>query len=460
MRLLFTLLVLFILAGSARPLTEVQVGEADHHPTGAVLLVVDGMGSSYVYPELEARAIDESLLGKAVLFNLTGSGAGFCARVLNVTVPVPTTGPSHSVLVTGFSWADPANIATPGATIFDVARENGLLCLAILQRGDSIGMVLEQDGIIFFDDNSMWGAEPLVGSGADLPAEIGEFFQAERDRFPLYNQERGVPGYVGYNAWGLDAAVSLVEMMGSGSGSRPFLLMVNVGAVDSAGHNLGPERYVETISGLDAPLGRLIEVCRANGVILLITADHGMSFTTDGAKGGHSSDKYSSRRESVGVPAVFVGPGVDDVVLAGNWSEVDLAPTLLDLLGLSPDLPLSEGRVIPVSKCFDLAVDVGKVGGVEVSKNGSLVVRATGDSRYVFCHLDRGLYTVRSGGRVALVNLAGDQSVDLASGSARSWKEDLSSIFDRKNRKLVAAVLILAINVIGAILIFRIIRRG
>ncbi|HII07091.1 MAG TPA: alkaline phosphatase family protein, partial [Methanotrichaceae archaeon] len=404
------------------------------------------------YPELEARALDGSPLGGALLFNLTGNGA----RIQNVTVPVPTTGPSHSVLVTGCSWADPANLGTPGATIFDAARENGLICLAILQRGDSISMVLEQDGILLFDDNSLWGAEPLFGSRALLPSDLADLFQIWRNRFPLYNQDRGVPGYVGYNAWGLDAAADIVENMES----RPFLLMLNVGAVDSAGHNLGPEGYVGTISGLDVPLGRLIEVCEANGVLLLITADHGMSFTSDRGKGGHSSSKYSSGMESVRVPAVFIGPGVDDLVLTGNWSEVDLVSTLLDLLGLSPALPLSEGQVIPVSSCCDLEVDVGTVSDVEIRKSGDLVARATGDSRYIFRNLDRGSYSVESGEREAFVYLWGDQFLDLASGSARSSKEILPSIFDWQNRKFVAAIMILVINVIGAVLIFRIIRRG
>jgi len=451
MRSLFTLLVLFLLAGSARPTTEVLVGDGAD-PAGAVLLVVDGMGSAYVYPELRARAIDESPLGSALLFNLTGKGA----RVLNVSVPIPETGASHSVLVTGCTWADPAILGTPGATVFDLAGREGLVCLALLQRGDAIGMVLEQDGILFFDDNSLWGAEPLFGSKADLPSDLADLLQAWRDRFPLYNQERGVPGYVGYNAWGLDAAADIVSAMGS----RPFLLMVNVGAVDSAGHNLGPQGYVETISGLDAPLGRLVEACEANDVIILITADHGMSFPSDEGKGGHSSVKYSSQMESLLVPAVFIGPGVDDIILAGSWSEMDLAPTLLDLMGLCPDLPLSEGRIIPVSNRFDLVVDAGKVADVEVRKNGDHVARATGDSRYVFRNLERGSYTVKSAGRVAFVHLNGDHFLDLTGGSVGGSEEMVPSIFDRKNRKLIAAVLILVINVVGALLIFRIVRRS
>ncbi len=451
MRLLFVLLLLLALAGPARPTTEIRaVGGAD--PGGAVVLVVDGMGSAYVYPELSPRGIDGSPLPRACLFNLTGRGA----RILNVTVAVPETGPSHSVLVTGCSWMDPTILGTPGATIFDGACEEGLLRLAILQRGDSISMLLEQDGVLFFDDNALWGAEPLVGSGPALPPDLAALLQSWRDRFPSYNRERGVPGYVAYNAWALDAASDLVAAMGK----RPFLLIVNVGAVDSAGHNLGPAGYVETISGLDGPLGRLVEGCEAGGVLLLITADHGMSFSSDEGKGGHSSAKYSSLAESVMVPAVFVGPGVDEVAVTGNWSEVDLAPTLLDLLGKSPILPFSEGRVIPISKRSDLVVDAGEVAEVEVRRGGVLVAKATGDSRYIFRNLDRGTYSVESGGRSEEVHLTRDGSIDLASGRPPRAGGLLSSIFDPEARRYVAALLIVAVNVVGVVLIKRIVRRG
>ncbi|MGB3944283.1 MAG: hypothetical protein WBK88_05795, partial [Methanothrix sp.] len=84
MRHLFILLALFILAGPAASTTEVRVGEAAA-PTGAVILVVDGMGAAYVYPELEPLAADGTPLASAILFNLTAKGA----RVLDDSVPVP-----------------------------------------------------------------------------------------------------------------------------------------------------------------------------------------------------------------------------------------------------------------------------------------------------------------------------------------------------------------------------------
>jgi hypothetical protein len=451
MRLILALLILpLLLAGPASTTTEVLVGDAAR-PPGAVLLVVDGMGASYVYPELSPRAIDGSPLPRALLFNLTGRGA----RVQNVTVPVPETGPSHSVLATGCSWMDTAMIGTPGATIFDAAREDGLLCLALLQRGDSMGMVLEQDGGLFFDDNSLWGAEPLLATKADLPSDLEDLLWTWRDRFPLYNQEKGVAGYAGYNAWALDAAADLVTSMEG----RPFLLIANVGAVDSAGHNLGAEGYVETISGLDAPLGRLVEACESESVLLLVTADHGMSFPSGKGKGGHSSSKYSSQPESLSVPAVFMGPGVDDIVISGHWSEVDLGPTLLDLLKMETALPLSEGRAIPVSKLSDLTVEIGRVGEVEVRTGSDLVARATGDSRYIFRNLERGTYSVVSGDRMARLHLSGDQTIDMSKKPPTSLFDLISPIFEPEKRKYVAAFLIMAVNGVGALLIYGIIRR-
>jgi len=79
------LLILLLLLPGCSAL-DVQVGPMAQ-PAGAVILVIDGLGSSYVYPEHNAYALDGSPLNKAVLFNLTGAGA----RAVDVRVPVPET---------------------------------------------------------------------------------------------------------------------------------------------------------------------------------------------------------------------------------------------------------------------------------------------------------------------------------------------------------------------------------
>lgn len=201
---------------------DVQVGP-QAVPGGAVILVVDGFGSSYVYPEHEPYALDGSLLEKTVLFNLTGSGA----RAVDVRVPIPETTKSHSVLITGFSGVDPQFL---GRTIFDAAREKGCLCLGVLERGDSKEVLEKLDAVLYLDDNAIHGAEPVPGFRDGVQQELHDLFQSWRDRFPAYTAAAGTAGYAGYNRWGLDAAADLVGHLGG----RPFLLLVNVGAVDNS----------------------------------------------------------------------------------------------------------------------------------------------------------------------------------------------------------------------------------
>jgi 2,3-bisphosphoglycerate-independent phosphoglycerate mutase len=429
-----SLLFLLLLFGSCSAV-DVQVGPEDA-PAGAVILVVDGLGAAYVYPEHSAYALDGAPLGEAVLFNLTGGGA----RAVDVRVPVPETTKSHSILVTGSSGADPEAL---GPTIFDAARRKGYLCLAVLERGDSMAVLQEQDAVLYLGNNALHGAEPTPGFRDGVPLGLRSLFQEWRDRFKDYTSPQGLAGYRGYNRWGLDAAADIVEHL---AGQR-FLMLVNVGAVDSAGQNLGIEGYLETVAALDAPLGRLAEACQKNGVILAVTADHGMSFPALKGKGGHSATKYSSRMESLRVPLVFIGPGVEELNLGGQWSEVDVAPTVLDLLAI-PENISREGRSLPIKKSYSLRI-TGAPGAVSLFQDGRPLANASGDEEYNFNGLARGIYTVQANGRSQEVLVSGDRVLDLAGKGA-----DYANF-----RKILGLILILVINLIGILLIIRIWRK-
>ncbi len=407
-------------------------------PHGAVILVVDGLGSSYVYPEHSAYALDGSPLGKAVLFNLTGNGA----RAIDVRVPVPETGKSHSVLVTGSSQADPDSL---GLTIFDAARERGYLCLAVLERGDSLEMLKKQDAVLYLDDNSIHGAEPVPGFRGNVSEDLRSLLQAWRDRFAWYTSVYGTAGYSEYNRWGIDAASDLVAHLRD----RPFLLLVNVGATDSVAHELGPEEYLKVAQALDAPLGNLTETCRRNGVLLVVTADHGMVFPGKKGRGGHASPKYAERLESQRVPLVFYGPGVDELNLGGRWSQVDIAPTVMSLLGITRNATW-EGRLMPIKQSYDLRV-VGAPGAVALCRGGKIVANSSGVGEHDFTGLPRGLYTVKAGGKSLDVLVNGDVLIDLAEKGPAQTQAD--------TKKILGVILILAINLAGTLVIIRIIRK-
>ncbi len=414
---------------------------AEDVPHGAVILVVDGLGSSYVYPEQSAYALDGSQLDRSVLYNLTGGGA----RVIDVRVPVPETGKSHSVLVTGSSQAEPDFL---GPTIFDAARERGYLCLAVLERGDSLQMLIEQDAFLHLDDNSIHGAEPIPGfrGSGSVPDDLQRRIQEWRDRFSWYTSAAGTTGYSEYNRWGLDAAADLVDHLKG----RPFLMLVNVGAVDSAGHDFGVDGYLKVIEALDAPLGNLTKACRKNGVLLVVTGDHGMAFPSKKSKGGHASSKYAERLESLRVPLVFFGPGVEELNLGGRWSQVDIAPTVLGLLGIYRNTSW-EGRSMPVKECCSLRV-VGAPGDVALYRGGTLVARSGAGVKHNFEGLSRGLYVVKAGGKSLDVLVNGDQVVDLSEAGPGQVPAD--------TRKVLGIIAIAAINLIGIALIIRILKKG
>ncbi len=407
-------------------------------PDGAVILVVDGLGSSYVYPEHSAYALDGSPLGRVVLFNLTGGGA----RAIDVRVPVPETSKSHSVLVTGSSQADPNFL---GPTIFDAARKEGYLCLAVLERGDSLEMLKKQDAVLYLDDNSIHGAEPVPGFRGDVPEDLRTLLQAWRDRFAWYTSIYGTSGYSEYNRWGLDAAADLVAHLEG----RPFLLLVNVGAVDSAGQDLGPEEYLKVAQALDAPLGNLTETCRRNGVLLVVTADHGMVFPGTKGKGAHASPKYAERPEALRIPLVFFGPGVDELSLGGRWSQTDIAPTVMSLLGITRNATW-EGRSMPIKQSYSLRV-VGAPGEVALYRGEELVANSNGDWEHDFEGLARGLYTIKAGGKSLGVLVNGDVLIDLT--------EKGSALIQADTKKILGIILILAINLAGVALIIRISKR-
>ena len=217
--------------------------------------------------------------------------------------------------------------------------------------------------------------------------------------------------------------------------------------MDSAGQNLGANGYLQTVQALDLPLGRLKEACRKNNVLLVITADHGMVFPDAKGKGGHSAEKYSAKLEALRVPLVFVGPGVEELNLGGRWSEMDIAPTVLGLLNISLNLT-AEGNPLPIREGYNLRV-AGAPAGVELWRGDVKVANGASGGDYSFRGLERGIYTLKAGGKSWEVLVKGDQTMDLAGKTA----------FSSDMKKMIGIILILAINLAGIALIIRIWKR-
>jgi hypothetical protein len=445
--LLIILLLSFIsMSNTAFAISEITLNKVER-PQSAILFIVDGFGSSYFYPEYSPTALDGSLLIKAKTQNFS-----FGARIADIRTGHPITGIAHSMIVTGFSDANEETVGYPGATIFDVTKEHGFVNIAVMETGDFWNMRYEQDIILYAENNSV--DDPLISIQSEkAPAGIYDVMYEWKMKLPTYlDNMKGAKKYSAFNRWGIDAANAVATEMITKHPTQRFLLTMNVGEVDSGGHAMGDDDYVKIIEALDADFYTIYKLALDNDIALFITADHGMSFATLNARrGGHSSDKYSTKLESMRIPLIILSPNTVTGVISGEYGQEDIAPTLLSVLDLPSHLQYANGNAINVKKYASIFVRSDPKYQVSLWNNGQKVSEKS-DSELIFSGLPiNSSYTLK------------------ATGDGMNFEEKLSLDSDKQfnfikpdsgqgisNRGLIAIILILIVNIAGLIIIKRI----
>lgn len=386
---------------------------------GAILLVVDGLGSSYFYPEFVPHDLDGNELMKAEADNIILIADGG-VRVLDVTAPQPKTTPGHSVLATGYSHANPSIVGFDDATIFDSAHKHDYLCIAVMQKGDFEALRAKQDIILFDSSNSLKTPTADLEINAQVPADVIELMKEWQNSLPGYLEgKEGIERYGAYNRWGIDTSDAIVRHMCSHYPNQKFLLTVNVGAVDVAGHYRGPEQYVNLVEVLDGDICNLYCTCFENDLTLIITADHGMSFrkTENGRYvGGHASGTYVDAVESRRIPLIISGPNVQIGVINERHGQEDIAPTLLSILDVTEVLLHSDGGTIPVKKYANLRVIADSPTEITLQREDVIIYSIT-DEDVTFIGLAPGEYTISTGRHTMSVNLDSDQVIEIEASS-------------------------------------------
>ncbi|KAF1712659.1 phosphoglycerate mutase (2,3-diphosphoglycerate-independent) [Pseudoxanthomonas kalamensis DSM 18571] len=125
----------------------------------------------------------------------------------------------------------------------------------------------------------------------------------------------------------------LVEAIGSG---RYDAIVCNIANPDMVGHSGVLEAAIRAAEAVDAAIGAIVQAVRATHGALLITADHGNLEMMRDPQTGQSHTAHT-----VGpVPFVYVGERAG-AQLRGGGALRDVAPTLLDLLGLPKPADMS-----------------------------------------------------------------------------------------------------------------------
>ena len=115
-----------------------------------------------------------------------------------------------------------------------------------------------------------------------------------------------------------------VEAIGSG---QYDMLILNFANPDMVGHTGSLPATVRAVEAVDAGLGAIADAVAAAGGALLFTADHGNAEVMRDPATGAPHTAHTTNR----VPVVLAWPGVTAL---RDGRLADLAPTMLDLLGL------------------------------------------------------------------------------------------------------------------------------
>ncbi|MEO7913219.1 MAG: 2,3-bisphosphoglycerate-independent phosphoglycerate mutase, partial [Roseiflexaceae bacterium] len=124
-------------------------------------------------------------------------------------------------------------------------------------------------------------------------------------------------------------------------------ILVNFANADMVGHTGVIPAVITAVETVDACLGAIIPALLAKGGVALITADHGNAeLLIDSATGGPHTAHTTNP-----VPCILVaapGVGLDGVTLRAGGRLSDVAPTLLEMLHITP-VPQMTGKSLIVS---------------------------------------------------------------------------------------------------------------
>lgn len=150
----------------------------------------------------------------------------------------------------------------------------------------------------------------------------------------------------------LDVTTSASEFV-MGAGDQPFLLYLHYMDVHQYVYSdVSPvygtdisDIYDSSIHWTDQNIGLVVEMLRVSGLLddtwIIVASDHGEAFFEHGGE-GHARNLYG---EVQNVPLIIVPPLSLDpgLVVEERVANVDIWPTILDLLGLPP-LPDAQGK--------------------------------------------------------------------------------------------------------------------
>ncbi|WP_305064085.1 sulfatase-like hydrolase/transferase [Methanococcoides sp.] len=447
---------------------DIQNIETDH---GAVILIVDGLGASYIDPEKIPYALDGNPMEKPNIQNISAL-AKDGLQAFSVLTPSTEGENGHSVIVTGNPGATSAMISHNDATIYDVARDNGYLMFAILEKGDTTELLAEQDVAIYDSTTSINDPQMKVvlndNSGqrdTDMIIDVEKIFKEYAILGPTYVQqykEGKIERYNAYNLWGIETALEVIELMEQYPDQK-YILTINIGAIDTAGLYRRNEGYIECIEELDIMIQPLIERAEDNDLAFILTSDHGMAFQSVNGRGGSKSEKYATSPEVLQIPFIATSSNIERKLVDEQLGQEDIAPTILSILDLPNELRFSTGDSFATKRYVNFKIILTETGSISISSDKRTILETEGDSEYIFYGLEKEKEYIINAELSGNNNQAYERTVFADSDKIIRFDTDKrtdenTEIMPKGMRKTLGSALIIGINLTGLAMIFRVVK--
>ncbi|WP_052286200.1 sulfatase-like hydrolase/transferase [Methanococcoides burtonii] len=446
---------------------DIQNIETDH---GAVILITDGLGANYINPEKIPYALDGNPLEKPDVKNISAF-AKDGLQAFSVLIPSTKGENGHSVIVTGNPGATTAMIAYNDATIYDIARDNGYIMFAILEKGDTAELIDKQDITIHDSTTSINDPQMKVvlnnfpdQPDNDMILDVEQIFKEYAILAPTYIQqykEGEIERYNAYNLWGIETSLKVIEMMEQYPDQK-YILTTNIGAIDAAGIYRRNEGYVECIEALDIMVQPLIERTEDNDLAFILTSDHGMAFQSTDGRGGSKSGKYATSPEVLQIPFIATSSNIERKFIREQIGQEDIAPTILSILDLPNELRFSAGDSFASKRYVNFKILLPENGSVSISSK-EIVLKAEDDSEYIFYGLEPDKeysITAELSGNDEQVY---ERTVFADSDKIIRFNEDKETgekenMIPKGTRRTIGSIFIIIINMAGLVMIFRVIK--
>jgi len=108
------------------------------------------------------------------------------------------------------------------------------------------------------------------------------------------------------------------------------VIILNYANCDMVGHTGVMEAAIEAVEAVDTCIGRVVEAIRKVGGSVIVTADHGNAEKMV----DHATGEPHTAHTSNPVPFIFIDDSMKNVTIREGGRLADVAPTLLDLMGL------------------------------------------------------------------------------------------------------------------------------